>query len=103
MRNTALRKIVRQSFPTHAILEKGTATDVTSEHLWVVDPLDGTSNRISDSAFCRINWLLSSRHRTGGSDCKSNYIGLVFHGTRAGGMVSKQERKCPMSQLLRKR
>lgn len=40
-----IAEIVRQNFPTHAILgEEGHEADVTSEHLWVVDPLDGTNN-----------------------------------------------------------
>lgn len=40
-----IAEVIRKSFPTHAILgEEGHEADVNSEHLWVVDPLDGTNN-----------------------------------------------------------
>jgi len=36
---------IRNSFPDHAILgEEGTTAALDSEHLWIVDPLDGTNN-----------------------------------------------------------
>ena len=37
---------LRASFPRHAILSEETAADVAldAEHLWIVDPLDGTNN-----------------------------------------------------------
>ena len=36
---------LRQHFPTHAILaEEGGGTDGSSEYIWYVDPLDGTTN-----------------------------------------------------------
>ena len=36
---------IRQSFPDHAILgEEGTNAPLDSQHLWIVDPLDGTNN-----------------------------------------------------------
>lgn len=38
--------MIRKAFPTHSILsEEGTGKDaLDSEHLWVIDPLDGTNN-----------------------------------------------------------
>ncbi|HWA98047.1 MAG TPA: inositol monophosphatase family protein [Pirellulales bacterium] len=36
---------IRRAFPGHAVLgEEAHRDDVTSEHLWIVDPLDGTNN-----------------------------------------------------------
>ena len=36
---------LRSAFPTHGILgEEGTTEDVGAEHVWVLDPLDGTAN-----------------------------------------------------------
>ncbi|MCA9270986.1 MAG: inositol monophosphatase [Planctomycetales bacterium] len=36
---------IRAAFPDHALLgEEGLAGDVSAEHLWVIDPLDGTNN-----------------------------------------------------------
>lgn len=41
----AIAKIITEAFPEHAILgEEENAGDVNAEHLWVVDPLDGTNN-----------------------------------------------------------
>lgn len=40
-----IAELIRKSFPNHAILgEEGHQADVTAEHLWIVDPLDGTNN-----------------------------------------------------------
>ena len=41
----AIVEIIRQSFPDHAVLgEELHRAAADSEHLWVIDPLDGTSN-----------------------------------------------------------
>ena len=41
----AIAAVIRQAFPDHAILgEEAYAGDATAEHLWVVDPIDGTNN-----------------------------------------------------------
>jgi len=38
-------EIILADFPEHSILgEEGHTADVASEHLWIVDPLDGTTN-----------------------------------------------------------
>jgi myo-inositol-1(or 4)-monophosphatase len=41
----AIVELIRSEFPSHEILgEEGHSADVTAEHLWIVDPLDGTTN-----------------------------------------------------------
>ncbi len=41
----AIADIIKRSFPDHAILgEEAHQGDVRAEHLWIVDPLDGTTN-----------------------------------------------------------
>jgi myo-inositol-1(or 4)-monophosphatase len=41
----AIAEVLRKAWPDHAILgEEENAADVRSEHLWIVDPLDGTTN-----------------------------------------------------------
>ncbi|MFN9718190.1 MAG: inositol monophosphatase family protein [Planctomycetota bacterium] len=38
-------EIIRATFPDHAILgEEENSGDTTAEHLWIIDPLDGTTN-----------------------------------------------------------
>lgn len=42
----AILSIIREAFPDHAVLgeEGGVSGDTSSEYLWCVDPLDGTTN-----------------------------------------------------------
>ncbi len=42
----AIVATIRQSFPDHAMLgeESHQTADVQAEHLWIIDPLDGTNN-----------------------------------------------------------
>jgi myo-inositol-1(or 4)-monophosphatase len=43
----AIVRVIRDAFPDHAILgEESHRDDVSAEHLWVVDPLDGTNNSV---------------------------------------------------------
>ncbi|MCA9037600.1 MAG: inositol monophosphatase [Planctomycetaceae bacterium] len=38
-------EVIRSHFPTHSLLgEEETSGDTTAEHLWIIDPLDGTTN-----------------------------------------------------------
>ena len=41
----AIAAVIRETFPDHAILGEEThVADASAEHLWIVDPLDGTTN-----------------------------------------------------------
>ncbi len=41
----AIAAVIKRAFPSHAILgEEAHQGDATAEHLWVVDPIDGTNN-----------------------------------------------------------
>lgn len=41
----AIVAVIRREFPEHAILgEEVHSADATSEHLWIIDPIDGTNN-----------------------------------------------------------
>lgn len=41
----AIVRVVRDAYPDHAIVgEEGTVGDPTARHVWIVDPLDGTTN-----------------------------------------------------------
>ncbi len=43
--NAAIRSIIERAFPDHAILsEEDPGPEPGSEYLWIVDPLDGTTN-----------------------------------------------------------
>ncbi len=41
----AIVSLIRESYPNHAVLaEESHVADACAEHLWVIDPLDGTTN-----------------------------------------------------------
>jgi myo-inositol-1(or 4)-monophosphatase len=41
----AIVEVIRRTFPRHAILgEEAHSADADAEHLWVIDPIDGTNN-----------------------------------------------------------
>lgn len=41
----AIVELIRESYPTHSILaEESHVAEANAEHLWVIDPLDGTTN-----------------------------------------------------------
>ena len=41
----AIIKIIQSAFPNHTIMAEETANQkITADHLWVIDPLDGTNN-----------------------------------------------------------
>ena len=41
----AIVEVIQSQFPEHSILgEEENSADINSEHLWIVDPLDGTTN-----------------------------------------------------------
>lgn len=41
----AIVEVIRREFPQHAILgEEAHSADLDAEHLWIIDPIDGTNN-----------------------------------------------------------
>ena len=40
----AIISTIRRSYPDHAVLGEESGADGTSDHVWVIDPLDGTTN-----------------------------------------------------------
>jgi myo-inositol-1(or 4)-monophosphatase len=67
----AVFEVIRRSFPEHAIVgEEGTVGDPDSEHVWIVDPLDGTTNYAHGVPFFGVSVGLRS---AGGSVCGAVY------------------------------
>ena len=45
----AIADVIRQTYPDHRLLgEEGLSAGTSAEHLWVIDPLDGTTNFAHD-------------------------------------------------------
>jgi len=43
---SAIIEVLRETYPTHAILAEESGSSGQSEYLWIIDPLDGTTNFI---------------------------------------------------------
>lgn len=57
--------VLRQAFPDHAVVgEEGTVGDPTAEHVWYVDPLDGTTNYVHGLPLFGVSVALRSQGRT---------------------------------------
>ena len=77
--------VIRDAFPDHAVLgEEGGAPPLDAEHLWIVDPLDGTVNYFNGLP----HWCSSvALHRRGECLAGAVYapcLGDCFTATRSG-------------------
>jgi myo-inositol-1(or 4)-monophosphatase len=64
----AIGGILREAFPDHEILgEEGVNSSAFSDHLWVVDPLDGTSNYLHGIPHFAVSlgYIVNGRHELG--------------------------------------
>jgi myo-inositol-1(or 4)-monophosphatase len=61
----AVCAVIAHSFPDHAVIgEEGTVGDLSAEHAWYVDPLDGTTNYAHGLPFFCVSVALRSRGTT---------------------------------------
>jgi myo-inositol-1(or 4)-monophosphatase len=59
----AIFDVIGESFPDHAILgEEGVGGVADSDHIWIVDPLDGTSNYAHGLPFACVSVALRDTH-----------------------------------------
>lgn len=54
---------IRKSYPTHSILAEESGQDGDDDHLWVIDPLDGTTNFIHGFPVFSVSVALRHRGR----------------------------------------
>jgi len=61
----AVTDVIQATFPDHAVVgEEGTTGDPGTEHVWYVDPLDGTTNFAHGLPFFCVSVALRSRGQT---------------------------------------
>ncbi len=73
--NAAIRAIIEREFPDHAILsEEDPSPEPGSEYLWIVDPLDGTTNYARGYPVFSVSIALSQRGRA--------QVGVVYDPVR---------------------
>src|ERR1700728_3131288 len=87
-----ITEVIAGAFPGHAIVgEEGTAGDPGAEHVWYVDPLDGTTNYAHGLPY----FCVSIAHRTGGETTAGvvydPYHEEMFAATRHGGATRSGE------------
>jgi len=87
-----ITEVIAGAFPDHAIVgEEGTAGDPGVEHVWYVDPLDGTTNYAHGLPY----FCVSIAHRTGGETTAGvvydPYHDEMFAASRHGGATRNGE------------
>ena len=89
----AIADVISKAFPHHAILgEEERKADISAEHLWVIDPLDGTTNFAHDIPHFAVSIAYYYRGEP--------IVGVVynpartdwFHATKGGGAYSGETR-----------
>lgn len=78
---------IRREFPTHSILseESGSDTVADSEWLWVIDPLDGTTNFNQGLPVYSISIALQHNGETVVGVVYAPYLGEMFHAAKGEG------------------
>src|SRR6476469_7968966 len=57
----AIIDILRQAYPTHAILAEESGASGESEYQWIIDPIDGTANFIHNYPHYAVSIALAHR------------------------------------------
>lgn len=89
----AIVAVIREAFPEHEILgEEEAAADLSAEHVWIVDPLDGTNN----FAHGIPHFAVSIGYRHAGEPTVGVILnpitGDTYTATRGGGAFANGER-----------
>jgi myo-inositol-1(or 4)-monophosphatase len=93
----AVVESLRRAFPDHAILaEEGVlspagAADRDSDHVWIIDPLDGTTNFVHDLPFYCIALALAERGTIVAATVLAPRLGERFSAVRGGGATRNGE------------
>lgn len=80
-------RMIAERFPDHAVLgeEGGTRGDAHGEWLWVVDPLDGTTNYSQGLPLFTVSIALQYRGETIVGVVYAPYLNELFTATKGGG------------------
>lgn len=78
---------IRREFPSHSILseESGTTAGLDSEWVWVIDPLDGTTNFKQGLPVYSISIALQHNGETVAGVVYAPYLGEMFHAAKGSG------------------
>jgi myo-inositol-1(or 4)-monophosphatase len=84
---------IRRRFPSHGILaeESGTSPG-DGEHLWVIDPIDGTTSFVHDQPYFSISIGLRRNGEAVAGVVNAPRLGEIYHATKGGGSFRNGER-----------
>ncbi len=87
----AIVEVIRRTFPDHKVFaEEIHKDDVRSEHLWLIDPLDGTHNFAHQNpAFRRLDRILPRGRARVRSHLAALAGRVARSGARAGGVPQR--------------
>jgi myo-inositol-1(or 4)-monophosphatase len=84
-------KVINRAFPDHAILsEEGGGVERDSEHRWIIDPVDGTTNFAHSYPHCCVSIAYERRGRV--------ELGIIFDALRDELMVAKRGQGATMNR-----
>lgn len=94
---------IRREFPSHSILseESGESSNPDSDWLWVIDPLDGTTNFNQGLPIYSISIALQYKGETVVGVVYAPYLGEMFHATKGGGAyLNRHQLHCTENNRL---
>ena len=94
---------IRRAYPTHSILseESGISSAGESEWMWVIDPLDGTTNFKQGLPVYSISIALQHMGETVVGVVYAPYLGEMFHAVKGGGaFLNDKPLKCGHNETL---
>lgn len=78
--------LIRKEFPDHGVLaEESGKSKISSDYLWTVDPLDGTTNYSLGSPFFCTSISLAYKNQTAVGVTLVPMTGEIFHAVKGGG------------------
>ncbi len=86
MAEEAVIRIIREAFPGHAILAEESGHDKSpGDYMWVIDPLDGTTNYSINNPFFNVSVSLTCRNETVLGVTLAPMTGELFHAVKDQG------------------
>lgn len=83
-----ISKYLKEAYPTYAILSEESADDknrLTNDYVWIIDPLDGTTNFVNKCDEFTINIALAYKHKVVVGAIIIPTTGEIYYATNHGG------------------
>ena len=92
---------IKNSFPNDVVLAEETARAVknprNAEHLWIIDPIDGTVNFARDILFCAVGIAYAHKGIVLSGVVYNPFSGDIFYGMKGKGSFHNGKRFCMKS------